>query len=71
MGAATEQTEPKTPAEKRLAVAAGFVAAAEVRRNEIILDTAESVTRRRAAELLGLSPGRVQQIINSAREESA
>lgn len=67
----TTVSSPQTPAEKHLAAAAGFVSDAIERRNEIIIDTADAVSRRRAGELLDLSPGRVQQIIDEARASEA
>jgi hypothetical protein len=56
-----------TAAERQLAKVAGSVSAAELKRDAIIASTADRVTRRRAAELVGLAPSRIQQIINEAK----
>jgi hypothetical protein len=61
-------TEPKNAAERQLAKVAGSVSAAEAKRDQVIVSTADQVTRRRAAALVGLAASRVQQIINEAKE---
>lgn len=61
-------TEPKNAAERKLAKVAGSVSAAETKRDAVIVGTSDKVSRRRAAELVGLTPGRIQQIISETKE---